>query len=251
MRRGDPLLRRPRRGEVRLDRLLPHAQASEDVGRHVQRVGRGGGNLRVGASRRQRQRSELGIIEGVDHVMGDPGVSRLQGEHAIEDLRGVLLPRIRLVGRRVVGDAQDRERVEDRRLVVARIAPRHACHGLFESDDARRVRGLRLVVGGDGVDEVALAIGRGADLLCLPRRLGPGGKLIVRRRPPDDVEIRHRQAPLRNAAGGVLREDVLEAARRLCIGEGVQHRQGALEGRLRLRLARGGEVDLPIILPAA
>src|SRR5713101_6027841 len=94
--RPHPLLRRPRGGEIRVDRLLPHSQPGEDVRGHVQRMRGRGRDCGVGAGRGQRQRGQLGVVEGVDHVVGDPRMLGFQREHAIEDLRRLLLPRVGL-----------------------------------------------------------------------------------------------------------------------------------------------------------
>src|SRR5207245_1109130 len=105
-----------------------------------------------------------------------------------------------------------------------------------------------LVVGGDASDVVALTGARGAQGRRLLRRRSSGGEFVLRRRPPDGVEVRHRNAPLRQAATWIFRRNLLEHRRRLGVGEGMQKRQAALEGRLNLRLARGRKADLAELL---
>jgi hypothetical protein len=79
-------------------------------------VGRIGCDLRVGARAVERELGELRVVVGVNQVMRDPGVLRFERQQAIEDRRRSLLASERLVGDRRV--PEDRERVEDRRLVI-------------------------------------------------------------------------------------------------------------------------------------
>ena len=174
---------------------------------------------------------------------------RLDRQQAIEDLCRLSLSRVRLVGRRVVGDPENRERVEDRRLVVAGAALRHAGHGLVVGYDARRVRhSIALVVGADRGDVVALTRARRSHGRRLLRCRSSGREFVVRGRPPDGVEIGHREPPLRHPATGILRRNLLEGLRGLDVSEGVQQRQPALEHRLNLGVTRRGKPDLPELL---
>ncbi len=240
----DPLARGLGRGQVRIDRLLPHAEAGEDVRRHVQRVRRGRRDLGVAARRRQRQIRQRRVVEGVDHVVRDPRVLGLERKQAIQDLRRPLLPRVGLVGRRVVGHAEDRQGVEDRRLMVVGDALRHAGHRLLVGHHARWVgHAVSLVVGVDRGDVVALSRARRAESGRLLSRRLPSGEFAFRRRPPNRVEIAHRDPPVRHGAAGVLRRHVLEGLRRLGVGERVQQRQAPRESRLNPGLARDREVN--------
>ena len=173
----------------------------------------------------------------------------LDRQQAVENLRRFLLPGVGLVGRRVVGHAENREGVEDRGLVVVGVALAHARHRLFVGHDARRMRHrIALVVGGDASDVVALTGARRAQGRRLLRRRSSCSEFALRRRPPDGVEVRHRDAPLRQAAIWILRRNLLEHRRRLGVGEGMQKRQAALEGRLNLPVARGWKADLAELL---
>src|SRR5207244_11234492 len=112
--------------EVGLGRLLPQPQPREDVRGHMDRVRRGGRDLRGGPRGRQRQGSQGGVVEGVDEVVGDAGVLRFFLKQRVQDPGGLLLVREGCVRRR--GGGEKRERVEDRGLVVVRPAPRELLH---------------------------------------------------------------------------------------------------------------------------
>ena len=246
---SDPRLRRPGRGDVRVDRLLPHPQAGEDVRGHVQRVRRRGRNLGVRARRRQRHLGEFGVVERVDHVMGDPGMLGFNRQEAIEDRRRLLLPRVGLVGRRVVGHAEDREGMEDVRLVVVGVALRHASHRLLVGHHSCWMRhAVPTVVGPDRGDVIAFAGGPCACLRRLLRRCTAGGEFVRRGWTPDLVEVAHCDPPLRHAASGILRRHFAEDFGDLAVRERVQQCHSALERRLDRRIARSGEVDLAELL---
>jgi hypothetical protein len=53
-------------GKVRLNIFVPEAEASKNVGGHVQRMRRGGSDLRVTAGGREAQVGKMRIIGGVD-----------------------------------------------------------------------------------------------------------------------------------------------------------------------------------------
>ena len=127
---GHELPRRGRGGEVRRDGLRPQAEAREDVRRHVEGVGRGGRDLRVGACRGKRVRRERGVVERVDDVVRDPWMVGVPGQEAVEHPRRLLLARERGVTRRRRG--QEGEGVEDRRLVVRGETAGHVRHGDLE-----------------------------------------------------------------------------------------------------------------------
>ena len=116
--------------QVRVDRLLPEPEPREDVRRHVERVGRGGRDLRVGARRRQRLGGERRIVEGVDHVVRDARMIRLERKQFVQELRGALLlgvGRIVLGRRRPGSRARRRSSPHDRRETSSRALPSPPC----------------------------------------------------------------------------------------------------------------------------
>ena len=93
-----PLLRQRVRRFVRARGVVPHAELQEDVRRHVQRVRRVGGDLRVAARGAQSQRRVHRIVVGVDEVVQHAGMVGMCGEERLEDRRGAdLLARIDFV----------------------------------------------------------------------------------------------------------------------------------------------------------
>ncbi len=211
------------------DRLLPEAEPREDVRRHVEGVRRIRRDFRVGARCREGLGRELGIVEGVDHVVGHAGVVGLGDQQAVQDRRRLLVVGMGRVVRRL--GALDRDRVEDRGLVVVGEALRQSLHRVAIRRGARAV-----------VEPLLVAVERGdrVDVALLPVRLRPEverppgrglarGELGGARRSPDRVVVGHRDAPLRHAARGILRRDLLEREARLLVAEGVEQRDRARE----------------------
>jgi hypothetical protein len=166
----------------------------------------------------------------------------LVGQHAIENLRRLLLIGVRLVVRR--GHAEERERVEDRRLAILRMIARHRLHRAGIRAHARRMIELveAVVEGVDGVDERLLAIRLRADLLRFLRRFESGLQLGRRRRSPDRMEVRHGHAPPGHAARFVRRGRAAERLLRLGVPERMNEREAAVDFLLRRRVARRVDV---------
>jgi hypothetical protein len=162
------------------------------------------------------------------------------GQEPVEDARRLLLARERRVTRRRRG--QQGQGVEDRRLVVRRETPGHVRHGHLERlrAGARVGRG---VVGADGGDVRALAVGGGAEGRRPLRGRFARGQVRGRGRRPDRVVIRHGDPPLRHAAFRVLRGHALERAARFLVAERMQERGGAGESSGGGRRARHREID--------
>ena len=106
----------------------------------------------------------------MNEVVRDARMLRDLRQHAIQDLRRLLLLRIRLVVRR--SDAEDGERVKDRGFKIRRIFALDVRHRFLVRDHARAV--LELVGAGiervDCIDERQLARRLRADLLRLLAR---------------------------------------------------------------------------------
>ena len=148
-----------RGADVGIDRLLPHAEADENVRRHVQGVGRRRRNLRIGVRRVQSERRETRVIEAVNQVMRDPGMIGMLVEQPVEDRRRLLLIGVGLVGRDRHPVRDELESIEDRRLVIVRKLRRQPLHCRFVGASARvEIDGFRVAIEErDRVDVGALA----------------------------------------------------------------------------------------------
>ncbi len=254
MKAGGHAARGLRGGEVGGDRLLPQSEPREDVGRHVQGVGRGRRDAGVGAGRGQGQLRQRRVVEAVDDVVRDSRMIGRAGQHGVEDVRRLLLHGVRLVGggRR----SEQGQAVEDRRLLVRRVARVDLLHRAREGGRSCAV----IQVVGPGVERLhrghvvplarrGRAGGRGLLGFVEParqlRRAGGGGRVGRR---PDGMEQGHGDAPVRHRAGGIRGQHVLERALRLLVGERVQESDRALELRPRRRRAGDGEVHRPQLL---
>ena len=85
-------------GAVRVDRLLPHPEPSEDVRGHVQGMRHVRRDLRVTDRRVQAGLCKLGRIIAVDQIVDDARVIWLLGPNLVEDLRRLALVGVGLVG---------------------------------------------------------------------------------------------------------------------------------------------------------
>src|SRR5260370_30441942 len=101
------------------------------------------GGLAVASRRRKASVGEGRVVVAVDQVMRDAGVIRLRIEDRLEDLRGLPLVRVRLVGG--PRGRVERESVEDGRLGVIGITLVDALHG------RRIAEGPTPMVDGNGV----------------------------------------------------------------------------------------------------
>ena len=105
---------------IRTDHLLPHAERREDVRGHVQCVRRRRCELRAARSSEHAPHGELGIVVAVNDVMRDAGVVGILRLQLFEDIGGLELLGIGLVGR--VSRFVECQRIENRRLGVIGIA---------------------------------------------------------------------------------------------------------------------------------
>ena len=230
------------------DRLLPVADAREDVRGHVLGMRRGWRDLGIASRGIEALLGDRRIVVEVNEIVRDAGMLRLALGDRLEDCRALELVGVGLVGRR--GRCVERERVMDLRLVVLRILLCQLLHRLGIGHDARAVIEL-LVVGvhdRERVDIVALALRLGADALALRNGGGAVGEILRRRRHVRVPEQAQRNAPIGDAAFGIGLQHILKRLLRCAVPERmlVQHR--AIEKLLRLRLAGGLETDVSKLL---
>jgi hypothetical protein len=103
---------------VRGNQLVPHAEREEDVRRHVLRVTCVGRVARERARSLEASRRVGRVVHSVDKIMRRSGVIGVTAEDLVREIGGPL------VGRHVAHalvESQQRERVEELRLVVAGI----------------------------------------------------------------------------------------------------------------------------------
>ena len=105
-------------GEVRVDVVLPEADAGEDVRRHVQRVRRGGSDLRITARGGNAELRQLRFVVAVDQVVRDSRMVGFGGEKFFENGSSLLCGWRRSrrdAVRRLAATARRRRRLRDRR----------------------------------------------------------------------------------------------------------------------------------------
>ncbi len=113
-----PRDRRVPRRFVGRRRLSPESQLQERVRWHVERVARGGRDLRVSPGRGQGLGSQRAMVIGVDQIVRRAWMIGIAREHALSNRASLLPERQRHVpaGQR----AKQRERIERLRLIVGR-----------------------------------------------------------------------------------------------------------------------------------
>ena len=207
----------------------------------MQRVRRRWRNVGVAHRRREPLVGDRRVIVSVDQVVRDAGMVLALFELRFQDRRALHRPRDCLVGRRLGRDQVNRR--EDLRLVV-RIFLRQLFECVGQRAHARRVRPFAefVVIGGDGFDIAAFALGLGAGrarlFYCLL------GFLRAVRRGPGCVGVADRQrrdAPAGDRAAGVLRQHLAKRLVALAPPERMQQRHRALQLRLHRRRAGIGE----------
>ncbi len=125
----------------------------------MQRVWRVRGDVGVAARRGQALLRERRRVVAVDEIVRDARMVGVLGELLLEDAGRLEVRGIRLVGRGL--RRGEVERVEDLRFVVVRVLRRERLVGLRARELALALTavGEVLVVGGDRLEVVALALG--------------------------------------------------------------------------------------------
>ena len=238
------VLRDTLRDLVGVYRLLPVADAREDMRRHMLRVRSVRRDLGVELRRIETFFRDRRIVVEMDQIVCDARMLRLTRKYRLEDRGAFELVRVGLVGRRC--RSIERQRVVDLDLIVIRKALRQLFHGLGIGLDARPV--IDLVVFGvhdrKRIDEAALALGLGADALSFGDRGRAFGKIFRRRRDVGIEQQAQRNAPIGNPAFGIGLQHVFENLLRCAVPERVLVQHGLVEEFLRLRRARRFEMHL-------
>ena len=233
----------PRFG-VGSNRILPVADAGENVRRHVLRVCRRGRHLGVASSGRKPVLRERGRIIKVDQIMGDSGMLRLTRPNLLQNCRSLKLIGISLVGRR----RRDVESqcVIDLGFIIMRIALRQLVHRLEVGQNAGAMVDL-VVVGvhsAKRIDIIALALGLGVRAFALCKS---GSSLREVFSGWGDVRIVQQaqsNAPIGDGAFRIGLQGVLKGLLRSPVPERVLIQHRLIELLLRLRFARCLKVDL-------
>ena len=213
------------------------------MGRHVERVRRGGRELGVAVGRLQPALGERRVVVGMDQVVHDARVVRLARELRLQDLGRLELPRVGLVGRQCCD--VERERMVDRGLGVVRIARVELRHRLLVGQHARAmVLGVGIAVELRERGDVArLARALGPKLARLLQRCPTLGQVLGRRRRERVGEERHGDPPMGHRAFGIALQHLGERVVRGLVPERMLQLHRLVEGLLRLGRAGDREVD--------
>src|SRR5215510_9862337 len=177
---------RCRRCGVRRYGVVPQSQASEDMGGHMERVRRIRSDLGIGARRLEAQFGGRRIVQAVNEVVGHTWVVLMPRQQVVENLPTLFLPRIRLIRRIKIANRDQLEGVENRSLVIIRMALADLGQCLLVSLYAASVidRLPILIKHSQGIDVVALALGLCASGQSALYSLFALLQLIWRRRRP-------------------------------------------------------------------
>ena len=238
-----------RRRDIRVDGVLPVADARERVRGHVQRVRHRRRDRRVAAGGVECARRESRDVVGVNDVVRVPRMLGICRKESVEDVRRLeLLAYVLSVGQRRLADG---EGVERRRLAVIRVLLGHLLHAPLVGEDAGPLIHGRVVL-------VQLGYRRDVAQFARRRRFRrPGsrdGRLSFRerlRRPDSGKRVapmRHRDAPVRHRTGWILGQHALKGLLRRGKRERVEQRHRAVEGGADLSPARGREVHASELL---
>jgi hypothetical protein len=232
-----------RRPGVGSDRLLPIADAREDMRRHVLRMRRRRRNRGIALGRVEPLLGDRRVVVEMDQIVSDTGMARLAPEDWLQDGGPFELICVRLVVGR--GGDVERDRMADLGFVVVGIALRQRLHrfqvGLHALAEWNSI--VILVHGEQGIDVVTLALRLGAERATLFQCSEPRREILRRRLNVRIVEKAERDAPIRHSACRIGRKHLLEKLLGLAVPERMLVAHGAIEAPLRDLAARGGKVD--------
>jgi hypothetical protein len=231
------------RRDVGRDRLVPSADAREDVRRHVLSVrgGRRNPGVSLGCIQplfRKRRR----VIE-MDQVVRHAGMPRLALEDRLQNGRAFKLICVGLVIGR--GGNVERDGVKDLCFVIIGVLLRQCFHGFQVSLDPRAVDDL-VVIGvenGKGIDVITFALRLGTNRLSLLNGSKSERKIRCRRWSMRIIEQAQSDAPIGNPTFRIGLEDILKYLLGRLIPERVLVSHATIKPSLRSLVARGVEMN--------
>jgi hypothetical protein len=209
----------------------------------VPRVARGGRDLRVETGRVERHRRVLAVVVGVQRVVRRAGMLRVALQDGGGDPAG--LERDRLVPAAVGDCREQRQRVERRGLVVARVLARELGHASRVGPIARGF----VPIAEQRLDRSEVGLLARRRRLRLPRR--GGGRQTIQRRTrlvdalvvPERLIVAERLAPVRQRKAWIDALRLAERRNRIVVLEAVEEQHAADERRLRGGRAGVGKGD--------
>lgn len=186
--------------------------------------------MRVCLRRRQSSRCQLPIVARVNQVVRDTGMLRIRLKQRLEQFSRLLLPCMRFVGRRRVG--QKRQSIKHLRFDIFGIRRCQRGHGSFIVQSARRIRNSPSVLKYQArcPNKAGFTF---RSCLCaqgLPDFLLRNGNRSWRnRRFPQLVIGTHGDAPVGHRAVGISICHAPECLRRSVVRKRVKQRNGSIE----------------------
>ena len=238
------LFRRLHGAQVRVHRLLPQSQPHKDMRRHVLGVRRGRRDPGIPPCRFQAFGGQHFVVIAVDQVVRYAGMAGQFFQQRLQDLAALALVGIALVAarRRFI----QRQRIKDRCFNVVRICRmqfRHLPGKLLQPLVQQHI--IALVKRRNGFDVLLLARTLLVSFGNTLRFGGRGSALGHIDLPPQAMQMRHGDSPLRHGAIAVFFGQGSEGVARLVIFEGVQQRHCMIELGLQRLVARGLEIHRP------
>jgi len=237
------------RRDVGGDGVLPHAEANENVRRHMdgmRRVGRDGGVTAGGGEALWR---EALLVRGVDDVVRNAGMARVLFEKRIEDGDGFLAELQSLDGVLFVSQRDEGERVKGADFDVTRKVGVPLFHRSRIRSDARFVFQLAVLKENCRCFNKTFFSWRDGFLLfCLIEFLASYFQALVVGKIPELMIERHRFAPVSHTAFRVLLRSFGECVFRLQILERMEKRGAFFDERLNGWRAGGGEIHFAEVI---
>src|SRR5262245_13673105 len=173
---------------------------------------------------------ERRIVVTVNQIVRNAGMLRFNSQNTVQNFSGLLLVRVALVIRRHPR-RNERQRVEDRGLMIFRVTPAESLHRVAISERARPVvKGPGVFVEDfDGRDVVSLTLSARADGFSLLYGCLPLLQFLFYRRGPDGMVVTHRYAPVANTALLISEGNLCESFFGLLVLERMEPGDSAIE----------------------
>src|SRR5215831_18081099 len=188
---------------------------------------------------------ERRIVVTVNQIVRYAGMLGFDGQNTVQNFSGLLLVRVALVIRHHPS-RNERQRIEDRGLMIFRVTPAESLHRIAISERARpMVKGPGVFIEGfDGRDVVSLTLSARADGFSLLYGGLPLLQFLFYRRRPDGMVVTHRNAPVAHTALLISDGNLCESFFGLLVLERMEPGDRAIELPLRRIRARDGKVNL-------